>query len=140
VGRKKVANNYFFNCYTTRSKEVPHDIVARLYREALLVKPGRKKEIKGLEFKITELTHHTLVGDIDRAVIPTWSLLLPIHSTDSIALLKIAIACHWGRGILSRSWKMDLLHNGVVMEDGKIMSSYEFTADDNLILVRLRVA
>ena len=34
---------------------------------------------------------------------------------------------------------MDSVHNGVDMEDGKTMSSYEFNSDDNLILVTLRV-
>eukprot|EP00986_Skeletonema_menzelii_P020407 scaffold31110_cov148-Skeletonema_menzelii.AAC.3 len=125
-------------------KVVPNDIVARLYRETLLGKPGRKKKIKGLEFRFTEVSHHT---QLINTVLGTWQLP-PIDSTDSISLLKFYMAQEYcnrfgsgspSRSLLSRSWMMDLVYDGADLEDGKTMSSYEFTADVNLILVRLKV-
>lgn len=119
-------------------KVVPNDIVARLYREALLGKPGRKKKIKGLEFRFTEVSHHTQLA---HTIVGTGTLP-PIDSTDSISMLKIYIMREHGsasRSLLSRSWSMDLTYNGVALEDGKALSSYEFTTDVNLIMVRLRV-
>jgi hypothetical protein len=120
---------------------VPNDIVARLYREALLVKLGRKQKIRYLKFKVTELSHHAPF--LEGHVINELRQLPPIESTDSIALLKFSIARKLGHSIitLTRSWKMELSYNGVVdMEDDKTMASYDyFSTDENLILVKLRV-
>jgi len=114
---------------------VPNDIVARLYREALLVKPG-KKQIRYLDFKVTELSQHAPLG----LVINERRQLPPIDSQNSISILKIRIAGELkSPSILARSWKMELSYNGVDMEDERTISSYDFTEIYNLIMVKLRV-
>ena len=121
-------------------EEVPNDIVAHLYREALLTKKtGRKGKINGLKFQVTYITdvlttlecpNFDIIGHV-------WELP-PMESTYSVSFLKIKIAyiLTIGRSIPSRSWEMILTRNGAIM-DGGILASYDFhfSEDEAPILV-----
>ena len=118
-------------------EEAPNDVVAHLYREALLTKKtGRKRKIKDLKFKVTEMSENLMSLECPNFdIIGQVRQLPPMESTDSVSFLKITIADTLGRVIPSRSWEMKLTRNGTVMEGG-LLASYDFSEDEAPILVK----